>query len=86
MIMTALREEVHSFVNLVPEENLRLVLEFMEKVCKEKKSIENSSNEPWKNKDYNSSPLEYLSGLLEGTPPITAKEIRAERLKDKYGV
>ncbi|MBO6305669.1 MAG: hypothetical protein J6M62_11450 [Selenomonadaceae bacterium] len=80
--MTALREEVHSFVNLVPEENLRLVLEFVEKVCKDK----NNSIEPWKNKNPDSSPLEYLAGLLEGTPPITAKEIRRERLKAKYGV
>lgn len=84
--MTALREEVHSFVNLVPEENLRIVLEFVEKVCKNKGNSAISLNEPWKDKNSDASPLEYLSGLLEGTPPITAKEIRRERIKNKYGV
>ena len=30
--------------------------------------------------------IESLTGILEGQAPLTMKEIRAERLKEKYGV
>ncbi len=30
--------------------------------------------------------IEGLTGILEGLPQMTMKEVRAERLKEKYGV
>lgn len=30
--------------------------------------------------------IESLTGILEGQTPLTMKEVRAERLKERYGV
>jgi len=30
--------------------------------------------------------IESLTGILEGQAPLTMKEVRAERLKERYGV
>ena len=67
--MTALRREALKMVENFPEEKLGLLVDFMRPVC-----VQDDGNDP----------LAFLSGLLAGTPYVTAKEIREERLQEKY--
>ena len=75
MAMTALRQEALNLVERCPEENLDMLMDFLRPVCTAMMANEN---------DDDSNPLEFLSGLLAGTPYITDKELREERLKEKY--
>lgn len=42
-------------------------------------------NEKKEKKESASAVIESLTGILEGVPPVTMKEIRAERLSRTYG-
>ena len=73
--MTALRQEALSMLEQCPEEKLAMLVDLMRPMC---------TPAECELPDDGTDPLVFLSGLLAGTPSITAKELREERLTEKY--